>query len=156
MTPPTPPKSPTDRAPQWPHAPWHSGARGRRFWPRGMRGRLLVIITVGVLAAQGTTGWLFEWRHQRYQRWENPQAMMAAFGERVVAIAALLDSVPPNQQSQFIDTLSNALLQVQSLEQFPGPSSHCVADRRLGPLRSQLTTTLTSLSVVQLCPGHRR
>ena len=121
-----------------------------------MRGRLLVIITVGVLAAQGTTGWLFEWRHQRYQRWENPQAMMAAFGERVVAIAALLDSVPPNQQSQFIDTLSNALLQVQSLEQFPGPSSHCVADRRLGPLRSQLTTTLTSLSVVQLCPGHRR
>ncbi len=153
-----PPSTPTDQSPLWPH-PHKKHARrhqqGRRFWPRGIRGRLLVIITLGVLAIQGTTGWLFEHRHQRHPRWENPQAMMAAFGERVVEIATLLESLPPSQQSQLIDTLSNALLQVQSLDQLPGSSSRCVADRRLGPLRSQLTTTLTTPAIVQLCSGHR-
>jgi signal transduction histidine kinase len=139
-------------APQWPRL---RDRQRRSFWPAGIRGRLLVIITVGVLAVQGTTGWLFERRHHRHQRWENPQVMTAAFAERVVAIAALLDSLPPNQQSQFIDTLSNALLQVQSLDQLPDQASQCIEDRRLGPLRSQLTTTLTTPALVQLCSGHR-
>ncbi len=119
--------------------------RRHRLFPRGIRGRLFLIIAVGVLAAQGITGWLFRHHH----RWEYSQNLTQSFGKRVVAIATLLDSTPQHQQTPLIQTLNNPLLQIQQQAEAPNQRKR-PDDRSLERLRSQLTQARNKPFVVQL------
>ena len=128
------------------HHPLRERRRGYQLWPRGIRGRLLFILAVGVLAAQGITGWLYG----RYHRWEGTQFMVESFGNRVVAIANLLEAVPPERQAQLIQSLNNPLLHVQQLAQNPVDIRQYQTDPILDELRSQLSQTRDAPFAVQI------
>ena len=146
----SPVSSSSEQSAHWPH-PHRNHARqhhqGHRLWPRSIRGRLLLIIAVGVLAAQGITGWLFGRHHGAVN-----QTMTETFGRRVVAIATLLDATPPERQDLLIQTLNNPLLQVQQLEQTPLSNQHFFPDPRLSQLRSQLSQARAAPFELQIRP----
>ena len=143
MTPPSQPPSSSNQPPfdfahgeAIHHSPSIIHHRRRHLWPQGLTGRLLAIFALGLIIAQSLTGVLY-WRDRHLN---NTPALVEAFGDRVIAIASLLDTTPPEQQSTMLQALNGPLLHVETMTTPPPQKNrkslrHRAATGEVRPLR---------------------
>ncbi|MGK7888871.1 MAG: ATP-binding protein [Leptolyngbyaceae cyanobacterium] len=96
---------------------WLAGGKWR-WWIQSMTGRMALLFAIGLLLAQSLTGVLY-WRDRQLR---TTTTMMETVSNRVIAIATLLDTVPPDQYPIVLQALNDPLLRVEPLgESFVEP-----------------------------------
>lgn len=86
-----------------------------QLWPQSIPGRLLVMFAVGLLMAQSLTGVLY-WSDRQLN---TTPARVESIGNRIISIATLMRSMPPDQQPLFLTALNDPLLQVDVVSEAP-------------------------------------
>lgn len=87
----------------------------KRIWPRGIGGRIALILTAGLMSANAIA--LLLYRHDRMLTSVNVFAL--SFAEQVMPLAEILESVPPAGQTALIEALNSPYLQVEPMSALP-------------------------------------
>ncbi|MEB3229483.1 MAG: ATP-binding protein [Leptolyngbyaceae bacterium] len=150
---------------------WRKGGAGTvwRWWTQSMTGRMVLLFALGLLFAQSLTGVLY-WRDRQLH---TPATFMETVSDRVVAIATLLDTLPPNQYPVVLQALNDPLLRVEpwtspappvpregqrrnthSPSSWSLPSRLPSRQRRIAQLQEHLSQALTDPVTVTVRSAH--